>query len=340
MQDKKIFIISLSCTVLIASMSLAAISPEPDKKDLNKRHFQKHWWESRKPYKSNPNEQLIYANQLKDCGHLIKASNQYRALVYTWSQSSEAPVAQFNYAGCMYKRNKLISAFDEYQFAIDTYPGFSPYDEIIDRQYAIADAIATRKRHFLFFPYRTPEKAIPLFHQLIRNAPQKPEISKLQFRIGRIYEKTKQYDMAINAYKTYLRLYPNGHLAEQACFSRAICYYRLVKKNPVSVDMRESAKAAFQYLLARYPTSDMYADLARNYLNELKMDQITGYYKQARTYEKSAGRTYWKKNTQKSLIAAKLIYQRLINEFPGSKWSDTARSRVNHINTKLEKYSE
>ena len=339
MQDKKILIIFILCNVFIAAMSFAAINPEPNKEDFKKGHLQKHWWESRKPCKSNPDEQLIYTNQLKDSGHLRKASSQYRALVYTWPQSSEAPVAQFNYAGCMYKRNKLINAFDEYQFLLDTYPGFSPYEEVVERQYAIADAIATRKRHFLFFPYRTPEKAISLFQQLIRNAPQMSKVSKLQFRMGRIYEKTKQYDMAIDAYKTYLRLYPKGPLAEQACFSRAVCYCRLTRKNPVSADMRESAKAAFQYFLARYPTSSM-TDPARTYLKELRMTQTTDYYKQARAYERSAEHTYWKKLAQKRLIAAKLIYQRLINEFPVSKWSDTARSRISHINTKLEKYSE
>ena len=103
--------------------------------------------------------------------------------------------------------------------------------------------------------------------------------------------------------------------------------------------MRDSAIAAFQYFLARYSTSSM-SDISRTYLKELQMDQISDYYKQARVYEMSAGRTYWKKNTQKRLIAARLIYRRIIDEFPGSKWSDTALSRIDHINTKLEKYSE
>ena len=324
-------------TVFIIAAAISSASATST--NLVERHFQKHWWESRKPGKPTPENQLNYANQLRESGSLRKASNQYRALVYTWPESPEAPIAQFNFAGCLYERNNLLSAFDEYQFLLDIYSGFAPYDEVINRQYAIADAIATRKRYFLFFPYTSPENAIPLFERLIKNAPRWPKASELQFRIGRIYEKTKQYDMAIEAYQAYQHLYPKGSLAEQACFSRATCFHRMAKKNSVSTDMRDNARSAFQYFLNRYPKSEM-ADPARTYLKELQLIQATDYYQQARAYERSARRVYNKKQGVQQLTAAKMIYRRLINEFSGSRWDDMARSRIKQINTKLEKYRE
>jgi len=202
--------------------------------------------------------------------------------------------------------------------------------------YAIADGIATRDRYFLFVKFQTPEEAIPLFEKLIRNGTQWKRAAELQFRIARIYEKTKQYDLAIEAYGTYHQRYPVSSLAEQALFGQGRCCYEYSRENPVALDLRENAVAVLQGFLDWYPYSDMAAE-ARRYLTELQRALAGGLYGQAALYDKTARLTSDKQARRTSLVAARIGYERVIDEFPHSEWVEQAHARITEINQRIEK---
>lgn len=297
--------------------------------------FRKHWWERLKPAKPAPEDQLAYAQRLKDAGRYRKAGKQFRALVYRWPQASEAALAQFNYADCLEHRRKWLKAFDEYQYLLETYAGFCSFDDVMQREYGLADRLATRTRHFLFFKYRTPEEAVPLFETLIRNGPQWPRCSELQFRVGDIHERNKDYDLAIEAYRAYQFMYPSGPRGEQAAYHLALCAYRLSRQTPYDADLRDSAVAACRSFFDRYPRSEQ-GGAVTTYLQELQLDQAAALYWQARDYDRAARFTRDRKQIATRLTAAKLVYQRLLDEFPSSRWTDTARARIAQINGQLE----
>jgi outer membrane protein assembly factor BamD len=292
------------------------------------------WWEHYRPAEATPATQLAWINELKDAGHTIRASKACLALVNAWPESAQAPVAQLTYCRLLEQRGKPARAFEEYQFLVEAYAGFFPYDEVMDRMYAIADGIATRDRHFLFIKYKSPEEAIPLFEKLIRDGTQWKRAAELQFRIARIYEKTKQYDLAIEAYGTYHQRYSVSPLAEQALFSQGRCCYEYSRENPVALDLRENAVAVLQGFLDWYPSSDMAAE-ARTYLTELQRDLAGGLYGQAALYEKAARFTSDKREHRASLGAAKIGYARVIDEFPHSEWAEQAHGRIAAINQQL-----
>lgn len=289
------------------------------------------WWEHYRPVEATAETQLAWINQLKDAGHTIRASKACLALVNAWPESPQAPVAQLTYCRLLEQRGKPAKAFEEYQFLVEAYAGFFPYDEVMDRMYTIADGIATRDRYFLFVKFKSPEDAIPLFEKLIRNGTQWKRASELQFRIARIYEKTKQYDLAVEAYGTYHQRYPVSPLAEQALFGQGRCCYEYSRENPVALDLHENAVAVLQGFLDWYPYSDMAAE-ARTCLADLQRDLAGGLYGQAALYEKTARLTSDKRGHHASLIAARICYERVIDEFPRSEWAEQAHVRIAEIN--------
>ena len=325
-------IVRLACYWLLIAMPVFGQMP-------SKSHFQKHWWDFSKLAKQTPAEQLSYANHLKSTGNVRKAACQYRALASKWPQSVEAPTALFNYAQYLTENGKLIKAFDEFQYLTEVYSGFFPYQEVFNYQSKIANQLATQKRRFFFFTYCTPEEAIPYFQKLIINAPHYEKTAELQFRISEIYEQQKSFELAIASYETYLHKYPSGLSSEQAYFHLATCYLALARKTPSAIALKQYSIAAFRSFLERYPLSDM-AEFAQTYIHKLQEEQSRLYYQQARFYEKSAWHTRNKKHFQERLAAARIMYQRLINEFPVSWWVDAAHSRIVRIEEKLEKYNE
>ena len=309
---------------------------EDKKSEIKQARHDLRWWEHYRPAKTTPETQLAWVNELKDTGHTIRASKACLALVNAWPESPQAPVAQLIYCRLLEQRGKPAKAFDEYQFLVEAYAGFFPYDEVMDRMYAIADAMAQRDRYFLFIKFKTPEEAIPLFEQLIRNGTQWKRAAELQFRIARIYEKTQQYDLAIEAYGIYHQRYPVSPLAEQALFYQGRCCYEYARKNPVALDLRENAVAVLQGFIDWYPYSDMAAE-ARVYLTELQRYLAGGLYGQAMLYDKTARFTGNKQKRRACLVAARICYERVIDEFPHSGLAEQAHIRIAMINQQREK---
>jgi outer membrane protein assembly factor BamD (BamD/ComL family) len=327
--------VGLSGLLLFALMG-GVWGAEDKKEETKQARHDLHWWEHYRPAEATPETQLAWVNELKDAGHTIRASKACLALVNAWPESPQAPVAQLTYCRLLEQRDKPAKAFDEYQFLVEAYAGFFPYDEVMDRMYAIADVMATRDRYFLFVKFKTPEEAIPLFEKLIRNGTQWKRAAELQFRIARIYETTQQYDLAIEAYGTYHQRYPMSPLAEQALFGQGRCCYAYSRENPVADDLRQNAVAVLQGFLDWYPYSDM-AAAARTYLTELQRDLAGGLYGQAVLYDQTARSTSDKQDHRTGLVAARICYERVIDEFPKSEWADRAHARITEINQQLGK---
>ena len=329
-QCKHIIRVGLFGLLLFALMG-GVWAAEDKKEETKQARHDLGWWEHYRAAEATPEAQLAWINELKDSGHTIRASKACLALVNAWPESPQAPVAQLTYCRLLEQRDKPAKAFDEYQFLVEAYAGFFPYDEVMDRMYVIADGIATRDRYFLFIKFQTPEEAIPLFETLIKDGTQWKRAAELQFRIARIYEKTEQYDLAVEAYGTYHQRYSVSPLAEQALFSQGRCCYEYSRENPVALDLRENAVAVLQGFLDWYPYSNMAAE-ARVYLTELQRDLAGGLYGQAALYDKTARFISDKQERRVSLVAARIGYERVIEEFPHSEWAEQAHVRIAEIN--------
>ncbi len=317
----------LALAILVAAAAVGAARTEPPADGAKTPRTERHWWERYRPSARTPAAQLELANRLRDDGRLIRASKAFLALVNAWPDAAEAPTAQLAYCRLLERRGKPRKAFEEYEILVRAYAGFFPYDEVLERMYAIADATAASGRNVLGFKVDAPEDAIPMFESLIQNGQQWKRAPELQFRIARIYAKNEQYDLAMDAYGLYYQRYPLSPLAEQALFGQATCAERLARQYPVAADLHENAAALFQGFIDWYPYSAMTPN-ARDLLAGLQQDLSGQLFRQAGLYHKTAGFTRDPEQRQARLRAARLGYERVIDEYPSSAWSDQAQARL------------
>lgn len=289
-----------------------------------------HWWEKRQPAAATPKDLLALADSLAEEGKLRSAATHYRALTYAWPDAKEASIAQFKYAGILHKQGKHKKAFDEYQYLLTTYAGFVPYDTVLEQQYAIAYEILNKRKRLLFFSYENEEEAIPMLEQIIANAPAWRLAPDLQYRIARIYEKNKSYDLALDSYSIFQHRHTGSPLKEEAYLGYARCWKKIADKSPRDSNAREQAINAQVLFLSSYPRSSA-TDTIRIYLLELKLQQASYLYQQARLYDIMSGHRYDAAKTDKLLTAAYLCYERLLREFPESHWQNIAKERMDQI---------
>ncbi len=280
-----------------------------------------------RPGKSNPTEQLAYAEELLQSGKTRKARKQFQALVYAWPNTPEAASAQFHFAAIFDQKGKLEKAFQEYQVLMDTYPGKFPYQDVLERQFDIALRIMSDRRgDVLFLPgFESPERALPLFEDIVDNGPRWEKAPEAQFLIGSIHETTKDYELAIMAYMETMLRYTHSDFAEKAAFARARCLATVSDRTPYDQDMAQEAWYALTIFNTTYPSSgftEESSELTRHIYNRL----AKGAYDIA---------LYYDKNTRKPK-AALAAYESYVTRFPSSKWTTEAKQRIQVLQQTVE----
>ena len=310
------------CCLLAAVLASSALG-EPYE-ETRKTHS---WLSFSRPAEKTSPAQLARADKFRAKGKLKAACKAYHALVVTWPGSAEAPAAQFGYAELLEKRGKFSRAFDEYQLLMDHYAGNFPYEDVLDRQFAIAQTVMNKRKGklLMFGGWKAPERAIPLFEKIVQNGPRGENAAHSQYLIGHAYELSLQEDLAVGAYLTVQQRYPDSPYATEASFARARSWYKLSEDSPNDEESLEQAWTAVTTYLASYPESDN-APLAR----EMKQ---TLYGRRAKTsYEKAV---YYDRTAKKPLAALR-SYESFVQLFPNSEWTSLAQVRIDALSKDVE----
>ena len=275
-----------------------------------------------RPSKDSPAEQLIFARALIKEGHYSRAAKELLAVVHTWHDSAEAPRAQLAYALLLEKQTKYMKAFEEYQYLVDNYPGRTNYSQILDHQFRIANLMMNRKRgRILVFPgFKAPEKARPLFEQIVKNGPNWERAAEAQFYVGFIYENEKEYSLAVNAYEKILIRYSKDPFAPEAAFRRGHCLYADSQSSPRDESRCRKALSALTAFTQDSPQSVHLAS-AKECAAKLKERLTQMYYKRAAFYDEIAPRP------RSALIA----YTDFVKRFPNSRQAKQARKRIDTL---------
>lgn len=286
-------LLALPCLASYDSMPTPPPSmPESREKPADDRARVKrgvHWY--RHPDCATPVQQMELAYRLYDAGRYRKAANAYQALVYAWPDSQEAPRAQLALAQVQEHRELYSKAFDEYQYLFDYYPGQFKYEEVLDRQFKIANYLMTTpKGAFLFFKgFQAPERALPLFEKIIRNAPAWDRAALAQFNMGVIHEQNEEWEEAVAAFEVFQNRYRDPILLPQASFREAHCLYLIYKNHPNNENSCNAARGAIVEYIRSYPGDDRVTE-ARLFLQTLNNEQGQRAYEQARYYDRIARR--------------------------------------------------
>ena len=154
----------------------------------------------------------------KQYGLALRAA---RRTVKEWPFSDYAPQAQYLSARCEEEVGNDVTAFKAYQRLVERYPKIPNFEEIVARQKAIADRYLNGKWYRLWgvIPlYRSAEKTVKLYEQVIKNGPYSTVAPEAQMSIGKAQEERwfADYSAAASAYERAADRYSDRPVASDA----------------------------------------------------------------------------------------------------------------------------
>ena len=269
-----------------------------------------------------PAAQMEYAAKLEALGRQRSARKAYEALVREWPTAPESAQAQLALAHLFEKMQKFDKAFEEYQYLITHFAGHCPYNEVLDRQFRIANYLLHNNTSMFGWLLNGSDTIRERFEQIVRNAPRSAIAPEVMLIIGSIRVSQQERQEAIAVYDGLLNRFPNSPQATSAAFLAAQCRYELAVKHNYNEPRCREAIAFFKAILTRLPNHPQKVQMTA-WLNELTTQLVEQNYQQAVFYD----------TTQRKPEAAKSAYRRFLTEFADSKYAQQVRDRL----TELEK---
>lgn len=264
-----------------------------------------------------PEKQLEYARKRESDGQLNSARKAYEALIREWPTSPFAAEAQLNLASLQEKREKYEKAFDEYQYLLTYYAGHCPFNEILDREFRIANSLLHNNRSMFGWILSGMDPIRERFEQIVRNAPRSAMAPEAMLIIGSIRVSQNELDEAVAVYGGILNRFPESSQASSAAFLAGQCRHTLAVKHSYNEPRCREAIAFFKATLARWPNHPQ-KDQMTAWQNELTALLLEQNYLQAVFYD----------TRQRNSEAAKAAYRRFLTEFSDSKYGPAVRNRL------------
>lgn len=311
------------CSIPILAIALGMASGALAGKVYQEEQQRESWLANMflRPARSEPGPQLSHARSLRDAGSTRRAKNQYRALVSTWPASVEAPVAQYEWARILEDQDKIEPAFEQYQALIDKFAGRFDFNDVISRQLDLAQRRADlRSFRFVFGGFHVPERALPMYEQILANAPSWERAAEIRYTMGFINETVGELLDAASVYAVTMNRHAGSPWAERAALRRVECLARLADRAKNDTRALDEVWFAVVDYIARHPASD---DAAR--MTELRDDLLVrrarNAYEAARYYDRQ----------RKSPEVVRTAYERFLANFPNTEWTDIVQGRLKEL---------
>ena len=274
-------------------------------------------------------DQLEVAQAAFDKKDFSLAKKAARRTLRTWPFSDYAPEAQYLLGQCYEQTGHDEKAFREYQRLLEKYPKSVNYQEILSRQYGIANKYLAGQWFKLwgyipFFP--SMDKTADMYQKVIRNGPYTDVAAKSQMNIGAAREKQKEFGLAVRAYEQAAdRYHDRTDVASEALFKMGLAHLKASRRSEYDRSVATQAISAFNDFLVLYP-NDPRVPEAKKHIAALKTTQARGSYDIARFYEK-------KKHYQGALV----YYNEVLLHDPNSSYAEEARQRIDQLKNRAAK---
>lgn len=282
-------------------------------------------WENPKySAKDTPEDQIAYAKGFYEAKNYKSALVEFKKLIRHYPLSKEAPVAQYYIGRILESLDNPYEAFKAYQKVIDTYPYTELVNEIIEREYNIADAFFGGKMIKIVGKWQMPakDKAIEIFKTVADNAPYGKYADLAKFKAGMSYKDIQDYDSAILMFKDVIDRYPNSSVIDKARFQLAECSKLLAVKPAYDQTPTNVARKEFEDFLKKHPESDMAPD-AKKVIDKLKSSEAENAYETGKFYE-----------ARRAPKSAVIYYEDIILNYSDTEWAKKAQERLDEINKK------
>jgi outer membrane protein assembly factor BamD len=272
-------------------------------------------------------KQLAVAQEAFDKGNHALALKAAKRTVHVWPFSDSAPQAQYLLARCYEARHEDEKAFKAYQKMLVEYPKTDKYDEIMKRQFVIANRFLAGQwfqiwGYIPFLP--SMDKTIKLYEQIIKNGAYSEIGPQAQMNIGLAYEKKliKDYPAAAQAYEKAADRYHDQPVGTDALYREGLAYNRQAKTAEYDQSIAAQAIATFTDFMTLHP-ADTRVPEAQKLIVSLKTEQARGSYDIAKFYEHN-------RRWQGALI----YYNEVLLKDPNSKYAEAARQRIDALKKK------
>lgn len=278
--------------------------------------------------RSRAKEQLATAEEFyreKDYSNALRAA--YR-VVAIWPLSDYAPDAEYVMARCLEHMRKDQAAFSAYQGMVEKYPGSSRYEEVLWRQYDIANRFLagewTKLWNLVPFPFGGMDTAADMFGQIVTNGPYSDVAPHAQLRVGVAREKQKDYEAAVQEYqKAADRYHDMPVIAADAIFREAEAYRKQSGASEYDQGTAEQAIEAYTDFMTLFP-QDKRVPQAQKAIAALQAQRVRGAFEVAQFYEKS-----------RKWDGAAIYYNEVLQLDPNSSYAGLARQRIEALKPRL-----
>ena len=274
--------------------------------------------------KTRAKDQLEVAQKAFDIGNYKLALKSANRTVSVWPLSDYAPQAQYLSARCLEAQGKDQLAFKRYQALLEKYPKIENYDEILKRQFEIANRFLGGQWFKLWGYIPIPpsmDKVADMYEKVVKNGPYSEVGPQAQMSIGAAREKQKDYPEAVRAYERAADRYADREqVAGDALYKAGLAYLKEAKTADYDQTVASKAISTFSDFNTLHPDDKRVSD-AKLHIDILRNEQSRGAYETAKFYEK-----------RKKFEAAKIYYNDALNKDPGSAYAEIARLKIQEIN--------
>ena len=274
-------------------------------------------------------EQLDVAHaafEKKDYDLALKAA---RRTVKVWPFSDYAPEGQFLLARCYEEEGKDEKAFKEYQTLVEKYPKLENYDEVVKRQFLIANRFLAGKWFKLwdYIPvFPSMDRTIRMYEQIIKNGPYSDVAPEAQMNIGQAHEQRliKDFPAAAKAYEKAADRYSDRKTGADALFKVGVAYNQQAKTAEYDQSVASQAISTFTDFMTLHP-EDTRVSEAQKVIDSLRTEQARGSFEIAGFYEK---KRRWR--------AAVIYYNDVVEKDPNSPQAAEALKRIEAIKKNIK----
>ena len=272
-------------------------------------------------------DQLEVAQKAFESQDFKLATKAGRRVVRIWPFSDYAPDAQYIVGRSYEERQQDEKAFKAYQELIEKYPKASAYDEVVKRQYVIANKYLAGQWFKLwgvipFFP--SMDKTVQMYEKLIKNGPFSEVAPYAQMNIGTAREKQSDYPAAVKAYEAAADKYHDRkEVSADALYKAGMAYHKQAKTAEYDQSIAGHAIATFTDFMTLFPRDPRVPDVQK-LIADLRTEQARGSMIVARFYEK---KRQWE--------GALVYYNEVLIRDPQSKYAEEAKQRIEEIKQRL-----
>lgn len=274
-------------------------------------------------------DQLDVAKEAFEAKNYSMALKAARRVVRVWPFSDYAPEAQYLVGRCHEERKKDERAFKAYQLLLEKYPKAANYDEVVQRQYAIASRFLAGQWFKLwgyipFFP--SMDKTVEMYEKLIKSGPYSEVAPAAQLGIGTAREKQSDFPAAVKAYEAAAdRYHDRKTVAADALYKAGQAYLKQAKTAEYDQSVAGQAIATFTDFMTLHP-EDARVPEAQKQIALLRTEQARGSLLVARFYEK-----------KRQWDGALVYYNEVLIRDPQSSYADEAKRRIEQIKQRTAK---